>query len=118
MSAELVELRSFYAFPGFLLLARQDGEPVGCVAVRSLVPSTGELRRLYVRPGHRSGGLGRRLLTTASELAVENGLGRLVLTTLPSMEAARGLYDSEGFRAIRPYIDDPVEGVQFLGRDL
>lgn len=118
MSAELVELRSFYASPGFMLLARQDREAVGCVAVRPLTPSTGELRRLYVRPGHRSGGLGRRLLTTASELAREGGMSRLVLTTLPSMGAARGLYDSEGFEEIQPYTDDPVEGPQFLGRVL
>ncbi|HLN76876.1 MAG TPA: GNAT family N-acetyltransferase [Nocardioidaceae bacterium] len=118
MSAELVELRSFYAFPGFILLARQEGEPVGCVAVRSLAPSTGELRRLYVRPGRRSGGLGRRLLTTASDVATERGMGRLVLTTLLSMEVARSLYDSEGFHPIQPYVDDPLEGLQFLGRDL
>ena len=118
MSAELVELRSFYAFPGFLLLARQDGEPVGCVAVRSLSPSTGELRRLYVRPGQRSGGLGRRLLTTAADIATERRMGRLVLTTLSSMEAARSLYDSEGFHPVEPYVHDPLEGLYFLGRDL
>lgn len=118
MSAELVELRSFYAFPGFILLARQDGEPVGCVAVRSMSPSAGELRRLYVRPGQRSSGLGRRLLTTASGLAAKRGMGRLVLTTLSSMVAARSLYDSEGFHPVQPYVDDPEEGLQFLGRDL
>jgi len=118
MNAELVELRSFYAFPGFMLLARQEGEPVGCVAVRSLSPSTGELRRLYVQPGHRSDGLGRSLLRTASSLAAERGMGRLVLTTLSSMEAARSLYDSEGFKQIQPYVDDPLDGLQFLGRDL
>jgi GNAT superfamily N-acetyltransferase len=118
MSAELVELRSFYASPGFILLARQEGEPAGCVAVRSLTRTTGELRRLYVRPGQRSGGLGRRLLTTACNVAAERGVNRLVLTTLSSMEAARSLYDSEGFHPIQPYVDDPLEGLQFLGRDL
>ena len=118
MSAELVELPSFYASPGFLLLARQDGEPVGCVAVRSLSPSTGELRRLYVRPGQRSVGLGRRVLRTAIDVAVSHGFERLVLTTLSSMEAARSMYDSEGFRLIQPYVDDPLAGLYFLGRDL
>jgi hypothetical protein len=45
-------------------------------------------------------------------------MARLVLTTLSSVEAARSLYDSEGFQPVQPYVDDPVEGLQLLGRDL
>ncbi|MDN5790960.1 MAG: GNAT family N-acetyltransferase [Micrococcales bacterium] len=116
MATELVQLRSFYASPGFLLLARENGEPVGCIGVRALDISRGEIRRLFVRPEHRSGGLGRRLLDRASDLARDRGFRQLVLTTLPTMTAARALYDEDGFEPIEPYIAHPVDGVQFLAR--
>lgn len=118
MTAELVQLRSFYAAPGFLLLAHEDGETVGCVGLRTLGASRGEVRRLFVRPEHRGGGLGRRLLNRTSELARAHSFRQLVLNTLPTMTAARALYDADGFEPIDPYTADPVEGVQFLGRDL
>ncbi len=118
MTTELVQLRSLYTPPGFLLLAREDGEPVGCIGLRALDTSRGEIRRLFVRPGHRSGGLGRRLLDHASDLARDHGFHQLVLTTLPTMTAARALYDADGFEPIAPYTTDPIEGVQFLARDL
>lgn len=118
MSAELVELPSFYAPPGFLLLARLDGDPLGCVGLRGLDATTGEIRRLFVRPPHRSRGLGRDLLGEATRLAAANNFTKLVLTTLPSMTAARSLYDDESYLPIAPYVRDPVEGVQFLGRQV
>ncbi|WP_186526022.1 GNAT family N-acetyltransferase [Leekyejoonella antrihumi] len=115
---ELVQLHSFYAAPGFLLLAHEDGEAVGCVGLRALDAARGEVRHLFVRPEHRGGGLGRRLLDRTSELARAHGLRQLVLNTLATMTAARALYDAEGFEPIEPYVATPVEGVLFLGRDL
>lgn len=118
MTTELVQLRSSYAQPGFLLLARADQEPAACVGVRALTPSTGELRRLFVRPEHRTRGLGRSLLDQATQRARDNGFQRLVLTTLPTMTAARRLYDLDGYTPIGPYVPKPVDGVQYLSRDL
>jgi len=118
MSSELVQLRSFYTTPGFLLLARPEDVPVGCVGVRALTGSTGELRRLFVTPRSRGTGLGRRLLAEATEQAAHNGFDRLVLNTLPTMTAARALYGADGYVPIEPYVAEPVSGVQYLGRDL
>ncbi|MDN5896100.1 MAG: GNAT family N-acetyltransferase [Nocardioides sp.] len=118
MSTELVELRKFYAPPGFLLLARHDGAPAGCVGVRALTPSTGELRRLFVRPEHRTAGWGRQLLSQANGRARANRFKRLVLNTLPTMTAARSLYDADGYEPTDPYVADPVEGVEYLAVDL
>jgi|SRR5699024_10962807 len=118
MTRELVELPDYYAAPGFVLLARGADQTVGCVGVRALEPSTGEIRRLFVRPEHRCAGAGRRLLDEASGLAEARGFDRLVLNTLPTMSAARALYDIDGFIPIEPYVEDPVAGVEFLGRDL
>lgn len=118
MSTELVQLRTYYRSPGFLVLARQGKTPVGCVAVRALSSSTGEVRRLFVRPEYRTAGLGRRLLDDATDRARATGFSRLVLTTLPTMTAARSLYDSDGYVAAEPYVAEPVDGVQYLARDL
>ena len=118
MSTELVQLRSFYTAPGFLLLARRDGAPVGCVGVRVLSPDTGELHRLFVQPQSRGAGLGLRLLTEATGRSQSIGWSRLVLNTLPTMTAARSLYDANGYAPIEPYVGVPVGGVQYLARDL
>ncbi len=118
MSTELVQLRTYYCAPGVLLLARQDGEPAGCVGVHALTPSTGELRRLFVRHEYRGRGLGRRLLSGATQQARANGISNLVLTTLTTMAEARVLYDADGYVPVEPYGPDPFEGVQYLGRGL
>lgn len=118
MSTELGQLRTFYAAPGFLLLARRHGEPAGCVGVRSIDAATGEIRRLFVHPGQRGGGLGRHLLTEAHVRARAGGFNRLVLNTLPTMTSARKLYDADGYAPIEPYTDNPVDGVQYFGLTL
>src|SRR5699024_6863511 len=118
MSTELGQLRTFYAAPGFLLLARRHGEPAGCVGVRSIDAATGEIRRLFVHPGQRGGGLGRHLLTEAHVRARAGGFNRLVLNTLPPMTSARKLYDADGYAPIEPYTDDPADAVLHLGLPL
>lgn len=118
MSTELGQLRSFYAAPGFLLIATSHGEPAGCVGVRALGAGTGEIRRLFVPSEQRGRGLGRRLLSQAHARAQDGGFTRIVLNTLPTMTSARKLYDADGYTPIEPYTDDPVDGVQYLGLTL
>lgn len=120
MHAELVELPTFYASPGFILLATDAdrGSALGCVALRALADGTGEVRRLYVDPDGRSSGLGRRLVQRLMDDAHDGGVTRLVLNTLPTMTHAQSLYHDLGFTAIVPYVAEPTDGVQYFGRDL
>ena len=118
MSTELVQLRSFYADPGFVLLARGEDGATGCVALRVLEPGTGEVRRLYVAPAGRSRGLGRRLVVRLIEEARARGVERLVLQTLPTMTHAERLYRDLGFTPVDPYVPDPTEGVLSFGTEL
>lgn len=108
---ELAQLPGEYAPPaGRLYLALEDGVPTGCVALRRLDASTGEVKRLYVRAGARGAGSGRELARKVIDAARGIGYARLVLDTLPKMRAARSLYGSLGFREIPAYLSRPTPG--------
>jgi ribosomal protein S18 acetylase RimI-like enzyme len=113
---ELAELPGDYAPPtGRLLLATENNQTAGCVAVRKIGHGVCEMKRLYVRPEFRGTGLGRGLAAKIIEAAGEIGYLRMRLDTLPGrMDKAIAMYRSLGFRNIDPYYNNPVEGVAFM----
>ncbi|WP_029006102.1 GNAT family N-acetyltransferase [Azorhizobium doebereinerae] len=120
-AAELAMLPGKYAPPGGeLLLARDEaGTPVGCVALRPLeAPGCCEMKRLYVAPEGRGGGLGRRLAEAIVAAAERIGYGEIRLDTLPAMAGAQALYGKLGFETTAPYYATPVAGTLFLRRRL
>jgi ribosomal protein S18 acetylase RimI-like enzyme len=119
--AELAQLPGAYAAPaGALLLATTaNGAPVGCIALRAgPAPGIGEIKRLYVRPAARGGGVGECLARAALTAAEHAGYTEVVLDTLPSMAAARALYVRLGFVACAAYYAPTPAGTVFLGRKL
>ena len=88
---------------GTFLVAYRDGTPVGCGALRLLDAETAELKRMYVAPGVRGTGLGRRLLSALEVEARALGVRRLVLETGVRQVAALALYRATGFRPIPLY---------------
>jgi ribosomal protein S18 acetylase RimI-like enzyme len=111
LEAELAALPGGY---DAILLAREGGEIVGCVALRPLEDGACEMKRLYVRPAARGSGAGRALVQASIARARELGYATMRLDTLPAMDAARTLYLSLGFRPIERYNDNPIEGVLFF----
>jgi ribosomal protein S18 acetylase RimI-like enzyme len=112
---EVASLPGEYALPaGRLFLARRNGEAAGCVAMRRLDSSSGEMKRLYVRQPFRRDRLGRTLAKLVITAAREQRYRRLVLDTLPKMREAIALYQSLGFVERGPYSDEPTPGAIFF----
>lgn len=105
---ELAQLPGHYTPPGgCLLVAEEEGKLIGCAALRPLDAATGEMKRLYVRPGCQGTGMGRTLATNIIGEARGAGYRKLVLDTLPKMQRAIAMYRSLGFTEIPAYGDNP-----------
>jgi len=112
---ELHSLPGKYALPeGALLLAKMDGQAVGCIALRKHAGNICEMKRLYVKNSCRGLGLGRKLAVMIIEEAKRLGYSYIRLDTLPTMQEALRLYLSLGFYDIEPYIYNPIPGARYL----
>jgi len=79
-------------------IAEQDGEVVGSVFLVKKSATTAKLRLLILDPRARGQGLGRRLTQACIAFAREKGYRKIVLWTQSHLEAARAIYQAEGFR--------------------
>ena len=112
---EVETLERMYGPPGGkFLLVRTGDATAGGVALRDLGGGICEMKRLYLRPGFRGCGLGRRCAERIVREAREMGYASMRLDTLPSMQEAIALYRSMGFVEIDPYTDNPVLGALFM----
>lgn len=111
---ELAGLPGRYApAQGRIILAHSGADLAGCVALRPLNPTTGEMKRLYVRPEFRGSGIGRMLILRIVEEARAIGYSALRLDTLPRMERAIRTYRDLGFQEIPPYGENPSGALCF-----
>ena len=117
---ELAGLPGKYALPyGRLLLAYQDEQSAGCIALRKLPNNICEMKRLFVRNDFRGLKVGVQLIEKLITDAREIGYEKMRLDTYPAkMGKAVSLYESHGFRKIEPYYDNPHDGVLFMELEL
>lgn len=92
---------------GAFLLARLDGRPVGCGAVKATGPGVGSIKRMWVSSEVRGSGVGRRLLLALENEAGALGLTLLRLETNRSLHEAQALYRRNGYREVAAFNDDP-----------
>ena len=103
---------------GVLLLATYEDEPAGTIALRRLERTSGEVKRLYLRPQFRGLGLGRRLLEVVIERARALGYESLYADTLPVMTEALSLYERVGFDRVGAYSPAPTPGAIYMKLEL
>jgi DNA-binding MarR family transcriptional regulator/N-acetylglutamate synthase-like GNAT family acetyltransferase len=97
----------------WFLIARRDGLPVGCGALKALDAATGEIKRMWISPDARGLGLSRRLLSALEALARDAGMRRVRLDTNGTLKEAQALYRKAGYREIARYNDNPFAELWF-----
>lgn len=112
---EMLTLPDNYSAPeGALFLAKVDGHPAGCVAVRRFDNTTCEMKRLFVRDAYKGHGVGKALAAKAIEAGRDLGYQRMLLDTLAHMRPAIELYTALGFQPIAAYYDNPISNAVYL----
>jgi DNA-binding MarR family transcriptional regulator/GNAT superfamily N-acetyltransferase len=92
---------------GVFLVARLHGEPVGCAGLKLPQGAPAEIKRMWVAPGARGLGLGRRFLAELEERAARLGRDVLRLDTNKVLTEAIGLYHACGYREVPAFNDEP-----------
>jgi GNAT superfamily N-acetyltransferase len=92
---------------GRFVVAYVEDEPAGCGTVKRLDESTGEIKRIYVRPDARGHGVARSILAALEEAAAEIGYTRVRLDTGERQPEAQALFRSSGYTEIPDYNGNP-----------
>lgn len=92
---------------GFFVVARLEGEPVGCGALKRKDRTTGEIKRMWTAPSARGRGVAREVLQALETIAREAGLTTLHLETNRTLTEAQALYRKAGYREVAPFNDEP-----------
>ncbi len=92
---------------GLFVVARLDGDAVGCGGFKRIDRTTGEIKRVWTAPSARGMGVARRMLRTLEAAAREAGLKTLRLDTNRALTEAHALYRGEGYREIARFSDNP-----------
>jgi DNA-binding MarR family transcriptional regulator/GNAT superfamily N-acetyltransferase len=92
---------------GAFVVARFDGQPAGCGALKTLEPGVGEIVRMWVDGAHRGLGVGARILGALEARAADLGHERVRLDTNRSLDEAKAMYRSRGYSEIPRYNGNP-----------
>ena len=101
-------VRSILLKGGHIFMAYAGAEAVGCVALIPMQNGVYELSKMAVSPHLRGRGLGRRLLQHAIAQARSIGASSLFLGSNTRLKDAVHLYESVGFRHVKPETLPPM----------
>lgn len=90
-----------------VFVARVDGKMAACGSLYRHDGGIAEVKRMYTRPAFQGLGLGRKVLNRILGLAIEEGYLKAVLETGADYDAAKGLYETSGFKQCGPVLDYP-----------
>lgn len=92
---------------GYLLMARLDGRPAGCGALKRLDTQEAEVKRVWTSPDARGLGVASRMMDALEALAREVGFKIVKLDTNRTLIEAQAMYAKRGYRTIGRYNDNP-----------
>ena len=81
----------------FLVARGEDGNVVGCIGLRSIDTTVGEIKRMFVVPEARGRGHARTTLAHLERTAAEAGARAMILETGTAQPEAIALYESSGY---------------------
>jgi putative acetyltransferase len=112
---ELQTLHEVYFPPmGCIILAKENNQVFGCIALKPIENGVCEMKRLYVRPEARGKALGKQLVEELIDFAKKAGYKTMKLDTISTLKDAIKLYQSKGFVKTEPYVYNPLSDVQYF----
>jgi DNA-binding MarR family transcriptional regulator len=92
---------------GLFVIARLDGDAVGCGGLKRVSKTTGLIKRVWTAPSARGMGIARRILRALEAHARDKGLKTVQLDTNRALTEAHALYRREGYREVARFNDNP-----------
>ncbi|HWA16935.1 MAG TPA: GNAT family N-acetyltransferase [Gemmatimonadales bacterium] len=105
---DLAHIAKFLPPTGHLLLVEHDKRACGIGCLRTIAPGIGEIKRMYLEPAARGGGMGRALLQALVDAARVDGHTKVRLDSLDFMTDAHRLYRRLGFYDIPVYPESEI----------
>jgi DNA-binding MarR family transcriptional regulator/GNAT superfamily N-acetyltransferase len=92
---------------GEFFVASLHGEALGCGAVKHHADAPAEIKRMWIAPGARGLGLGRRLLERLESCAIAHGARIAHIETSAVLAEALSLYRCTGWREVPAFNAEP-----------
>ena len=87
----------------YVLVAYEDGKPMGCGAIKEYAPGIVEIKRMYTSPESRGKGIATKILTELEIWATELSYKKCILETGKKQPDAIALYKKNGYKLILNY---------------
>jgi len=81
---------------------------LGMGGLRRMLNGVGEIKRIFVSPACRGGGVGAKILDRLMRDAESFGYDELMLESGPFMTSAHPIYEAAGFKDISPFAEAEV----------
>lgn len=86
-----------------VVIAYDNGKPVGCGAIKEYTPAIMEVKRMYTSPDSRGNGIASTVLKELETWAAEMSYEKCILETGKKQPEAIGLYNKNGYTLIPNY---------------
>ena len=87
----------------YVIVAYENGEAVGCGAIKEFEPGVMEVKRMYTAVPARKKGIASMILAELEKWAAELGYHKCILETGINQTEAIGLYPRNGYHRIENY---------------